>query len=904
MSNEDECEEGAARKPGAGLQAVSIALNISLVVITGLVVGAVALYTGNALLDEAREMGDKHMERALAASSADIRSISGVYLASALAEVVTEVRYFLNTPDLVMRQLHSFIQDHDPEVVGDPHWIDTVLRPVIYSKLAPMFPYGTTQILFTALGHSTTHPTAAGRGGTIVVFKADFSFGRLPSNGSHVIMVGETRSNITGSFGPGGFHVGKAGRHGVMVDRDGPCNLFPDWDHEGFGVCQIAPSSLSNEVRDAISMRVLKNSFTPGATLDEADVVHFSPVYADFSFLQISAYMSVTHPAMLNLTPWQEGRMAMLQMSMYTSEVSKLLAIQAVPQDSWLYVVADNHWTGETGVLVGVNSANISHTIQLVSKPFMNGTRLFAKLFHIEEHTMDTATDELSPIARHGAHILNTTDGYKHFARTKENFLEWYDEDSNTLYWFVVKNVTKGSLLWHVSLLVPRSVVMGMTDQSQVLIKKESDDSRRDSTEHQRSIYATIAMLTVACTGLLLTISFFITRKVTIPIELLSRDMSSVASMDLESLEEVVVSSIREVAIMQSCFRVMVKNLTEYRNYMPDSLLMNEDATPAAQSMLSSHASVQDLRSAVGSHFNTSQSISSIKPGLYSSTRNSGAVGRNSAASSLGGVGRPVDSPVNEVLMKRRIISLLYLNIRNFHTIVKEMVDEELRKFSNDTMSLLSSIQKRNMGIVESFAGDRLCCAYNAFSKCGSHKQNAVGTAHEACHEFRRTFSSYEDFSETTILSYAITSGEAVIGHLGCKGMKRVSVVSPILPFVIALERFSKSRGFEGLIDQSVAKAIQRGFFVKQRGYVLYPKVSLKPMNVFESVRRSDLTQEDWMYEKATASPFDPWNAMWECFLEEKWAAAEKLWRAVKPIEGSEILRDILDARQVDPVLL
>eukprot|EP01061_Rhynchopus_euleeides_P040612 TRINITY_DN699_c0_g1_i2.p1 TRINITY_DN699_c0_g1~~TRINITY_DN699_c0_g1_i2.p1 ORF type:complete len:793 (+),score=209.52 TRINITY_DN699_c0_g1_i2:341-2719(+) len=778
---------------------------------------------------------------------------------------------------------------HDPDTITDPDWIDTVLRPEMYSKTRALIPLGTTHILMELLPFSPSYPnTTSGRGAMLMYFLADNStgyVGALPP----IQMTLSKRDPSTGklTYNASVIHTGEADEQSLAKNQHLPCNPYPDFTQgEPKGLCLFPASAVEHPVRTEARNRVLDNTLSMDTDLpiETPNTVHMTPAVTQYTFVVITAYR-LAHPRQVRKGPQHDGQLGFMVMNMQALELSKMFARQDVPADSLLYAVALNHWTGETGDLVAVNKY---HLVTHYEIPFANWTRPQAQLLHVTNHTVDPNSTVLSPIARHGRSVMwERSSGYKGAAnRTRDAFESWVDTaeaGNGTEYWFVTQEVSRADLVWYVSLLVPRGTVMASIDLSVAAIRTDSARSKQLSTEQQQDSYVLVACVMVGATVAMLVMSVLVSRLVTRPIEELRHAMERVAHMDLEAVESHGTSKISEVASMQRSFVAMVENLVEYRNYMPESLLLNEDVVRVR------------LPESDTDGYSTSISVTDRAERSDQDAQSRETRVSHPSASSSGGLEDAMCG------IKRRSVAIICFNIKGWHAATDDMRDSDIVNVLFEVMTSLMTAVKTHGGIQDCFSGDRLSGAFNAFSVCGHHKTCAAQTSQQATREVRAVT------ADTALqLSFAIGSGPARIGHLGCPGMKRVTVLGHAVQFVCALESFNSKNCFTGVADMFAAGDMGRLFDVKQCGAVFCKKRHPKMITVFEFTEREARCQNaEWMYEleaMAESDPYAMWNATWTAVCGGNWEMAElQLRRIPQDVHDYAFLEQVVQRQMYTP---
>eukprot|EP01061_Rhynchopus_euleeides_P043711 TRINITY_DN7636_c0_g1_i4.p1 TRINITY_DN7636_c0_g1~~TRINITY_DN7636_c0_g1_i4.p1 ORF type:complete len:360 (+),score=138.79 TRINITY_DN7636_c0_g1_i4:149-1081(+) len=287
--------------------------------------------------------------------------------------------------------------------------------------------------------------------------------------------------------------------------------------------------------------------------------------------------------------------------------------------------------------------------------------------------------------------------------------------------------------------------------------------------------------------------------------------MANVAIMNLEAVDlERDPSRLSEVSVMQQSFRLMVRNLMEYRNYMPQSVLVEVDTRDTdTDNGLPPQSSTTDL---------------SVTP---------------SAASLPSKSGSPPDIPVQWCdasqpgdVMKRRHMSLVYFNVCGWHDTIAVLRDAEVMDLQARVISALH-ISLGTKDVCDIVSGDRLMGTFNAFAPLNSHKRHCLTAALLG----KKRVEGLPAVSGTQLcVSAAAASGEARVAHMGCQGLKKVTITSAVVPWVVALERYNRAKGLRITAGQSY-RELMPYFVMKAVDAVRFDKLSKKPIGVYEVIQ-------------------------------------------------------------------
>eukprot|EP01064_Diplonema_japonicum_P003688 TRINITY_DN1238_c4_g1_i1.p1 TRINITY_DN1238_c4_g1~~TRINITY_DN1238_c4_g1_i1.p1 ORF type:complete len:874 (+),score=85.91 TRINITY_DN1238_c4_g1_i1:53-2623(+) len=821
-------------------QCLSVTISFIVVLCTGLVVGVLSVLTAQNAIGTAWDAGDRSVETCLKGATDNTELVTGRLLDSILDEVEVDIQGFLTHPQVVVEELSTLYREQDAQNSTSPAYTDVIIRPIIASVARAVHKHGVIQM-------STETP----EGGFLASTLADSTIGILPANGEPIFLNGES-ARPDGSFGwdPYYFALGNSDGRGQLDHPKGtPCHLKPDYTttpRGSMGYCYIPWSILRRGVWNDLQDRVMDNYKTTNGPLATPDEVHFSPISQVAGVLSIFAYGSWTNPGVPNGPyPRRAHRGGSIKVAFTTKEISKIMKGQTLPDGSVLYGVQKDQWEGTVGMVVG-SSVGLHQTIE-IDREIIELNK--AVPIFVTNHTDETGNETI--VARHGKYALALTDGYASLARSREatNKTSQYDiwQDGRTTYWSLTAVVTRLELQWYVTLLVPRDQLMHEIDRSITTIKATRDEEKSKADADQRKGYALMIIVATATTLGLLVVSVVFNLRVISPILKLQTDMANVAVMRLELVDLNRQSSLKEVADMQKSFYVMVKNLIEYKNYIPQAILVSEDDD---SSTVFSESSFQPSR--YSSHMSSPHQMSTDHYSMSTSV-------------------------LPEEGLKRKMISVIYVNVSRWHSVIQGLTDLEIIATHSDYLVSALSVVNGSKGVPETFIGDRLVVTFNAVVPCSGHRLSALGTA----------FGIKELIEKKSVLkiSYSCASGEAKVGSMGCSGMKRMAILSSVLPWAAALEALNKSRSTRGLIDHFMYKDTHQKYVLRCVDGVDYKKRLSNIIRIYEVVGGMTLKEEEWMYqldEAESRNPYSHWNTAMSKIISQDWEGARDEMEKIK----------------------
>ncbi|KAJ9445120.1 hypothetical protein DIPPA_30393 [Diplonema papillatum] len=827
------------------IQNLTMLLAAVLVILAGGITSVTSIKAGWDAVDDSRESGDRNVAGCLSAGTENAEMLADRLMKTMLNVTANAVVDHISVPLVVLDSIMHQLRALHPDVTTSPEWIDTTLRTMLASFHQKMSSHGLRQIMYEALDFSPNSSPTGPWGGFIgFVWSSDMA-NRIGGH-SHFPVVIATRNEETNTFGTNRANVttGKAGPSGKMVDADKPCNaavIYSEDDDDVYGFCSmpwwIGTRGDPNWVR--VGEETLYNAFVDdGSTLLPADEPLWSGLFSTSGFMHVEISASWTHPEMINRGPRQENRVGFVRLWIGVAGVQTIVRDQNIVPGSVLYLIDHDQKTGSIGTMIGLNVGNLA--VEQVDDAM--------------RRSMINVTDiDIPVVSAHGDHVFNEMEGnYVAAADSTEPFLVW--QYNGTVFWWRTTVVRKQGIYWYLTMMLPREEIMASIDGSQELIRDQTASDQRASDEEQQRNFMILMLSLAVLTLALLLLSSLAARRIVLPLLKLQDEMACVAHMQLERVDQnQAISRLSEVASMQTSFIKMVAKLVHYRNYMPQSILVNDtDATSDSDDKSTAHRSIR--------------SASDVPTGHMANSINASGASRGASDRS---------TPMNPMAdgIRRKCVSILYFNVLEWHTTVTSL-------FNNDSdmyvathtavlIVLLETINESN-GVADIFIGDRLMANFNAVRPLATHRVSAITAGHTAKNRILRR----EDIPVN--LSYAASSGDARIGNVGCTGMKRYTVFATAVPWVIAIERLNKTFNASGMCDESMMRDASVKFGARCLDKVLFPKRSHDYIKVYEVVSQHNYKEQEWMYQLRDGehSEAEEWNRTMECVYVGDWTRA------------------------------
>ena len=840
-----------------GIQSLTILLCVVLILSTGAIIGGFTLSTWDDLLEKARDTGDEGFGMCLDSGTADIETVSARYLRSVLGSVETAVKEYLKVPEQLVVSLATLASAHHPNISTSPAFSNN-MRPALMSALVAGMASGLLQIGHEAYPWCAAHPVPwkrgdgfAGWGSRTKYRTVDSLSGVPPTNGTKVILLYESRDHLTLAEGLSDYSIyTEINRMGDIRDPSQPCNHMPDYNKNQYrGLCMF-PIDRSEPLGDPAIAQRGRQMYYLGADeppLNPADTLVYSPMQLKWDYMSWKLSYTYTHPDMYAMHPKQGKRVGSVVATVTAKGVADVVRAQLLPKDASLYVVEDDRVSGAVGTVVAYNRGR-----QVVLSPITTSQGFIIHLassINITNHSMEDATSHIpSVIAEHGRFVFTHQRNYRDLVEmTEDSFLKWSDSNG-TEFWTITSTIEHKTIFWYSTLLVPRASVMDTIDASTNAIRAKVASDLSSADAQKEDAVTVMAIVTAVAVIGLLAIAVVFTRYITSPLLKLGREMASVAVMDLEAVDTGrAVSQLSEVGMMQRSFVTMVANLVEYRNYMPQSVLVND-------------SDKEDVTETDSAQYMKSQSSMS-RPSHSRATPSSVVTMENQKAL------------LRVEGMKKKKVSLAHMNVLSWHAFCKTHKDAEVLSAHAGVIERILTAVQHNKGVCDTFAGDKMLATFNAFVPKSSHSVACVKAAHEAA----------TALGDVHRISYGCTTGEARVGNMGCNGMKKVSILSQSMSWVVVLERWNKKYNLHGVVDRNASREAEGQVVIQCTGAVLYEKFSKNAQTVYAVKGLCGSKNEEWMYqlESASNNPHALWNEVFEHIIKQDFEKASSLLDSV-----------------------
>ena len=155
-----------------------------------------------------------------------------------------------------------------------------------------------------------------------------------------------------------------------------------------------------------------------------------------------------------------------------------------------------------------------------------------------------------------------------------------------------------------------------------------------------------------------------------------------------------------------------------------------------------------------------------------------------------------------EITSKKRNVSVMFLDIRNFSKYCEGKNPEEINKYQNEVLGFMIEKVNKNSGIVNQILGDGFMATFGAPVENENHTHNAVSAALQIVNELSKKNENGE-ISKTNI-GIGIHTGEAFTGNVGTEDRKQYSVTGNTVILAARLEQLNKEFNSSVIVSKDV----------------------------------------------------------------------------------------------------
>ncbi len=155
-----------------------------------------------------------------------------------------------------------------------------------------------------------------------------------------------------------------------------------------------------------------------------------------------------------------------------------------------------------------------------------------------------------------------------------------------------------------------------------------------------------------------------------------------------------------------------------------------------------------------------------------------------------------------EISSKKRNVTVMFLDIRNFSEYCEGKTPEEINKYQNEVLGFMIEKVNDNTGIVNQILGDGFMATFGAPVENDNHTQNSVTAALQIVNELNRK-NENGDITKTNI-GIGIHTGEAFTGNVGTEDRQQYSITGNTVILAARLEQLNKEFNSSVIVSKDV----------------------------------------------------------------------------------------------------
>eukprot|EP00760_Papus_ankaliazontas_P024542 PhM_4_TR2387/c0_g1_i2/m.10404 len=281
--------------------------------------------------------------------------------------------------------------------------------------------------------------------------------------------------------------------------------------------------------------------------------------------------------------------------------VSKFLRTLELADDQRIFVVVEGEpFRKMNDAIIGPNSSSAVGTLVGASHGrwsdlVVGVSSISGRTSIVPQRILARESDD-SIIASAAAYVDTAFNG--HWPRATE-LLEFTDNVTKVSHFFFSERLkTRSGLCWRIVTTYPVHLVSGAISEQHANLRLRDDERQDDSERSRRGTMILMYVLLSCLLVLMIVAALIMTVRASYRLFQLHDAMERVAVLDLENIEinlddpTLIISRIREVASMQLSFISMVRNLREFRAFVPQAVLIPNESfasfPPASPSIASS----------------------------------------------------------------------------------------------------------------------------------------------------------------------------------------------------------------------------------------------------------------------------------------------------------------------------
>ncbi|MFW6121554.1 MAG: CHASE2 domain-containing protein [Petrotogales bacterium] len=194
---------------------------------------------------------------------------------------------------------------------------------------------------------------------------------------------------------------------------------------------------------------------------------------------------------------------------------------------------------------------------------------------------------------------------------------------------------------------------------------------------------------------------------------------------------------------------------------------------------------------------------------------------------------------------EKRNITIFFSDIRGFTPISERLEPEELVHLLNEYLTEMTSIIRKNQGLVDKFMGDAIMAFWGAPLDQPNHAEMACLSSLEMMDKLRKLQKKWKNEGIPPFnIGIGINSGDAIVGNMGSSNRFDYTAMGDNVNLASRLEGLNKTYGTNILISENTYRVVKDKFETRKIGTVKV-KGRKKPIVIYELLaKKGNLSKE------------------------------------------------------------
>lgn len=186
---------------------------------------------------------------------------------------------------------------------------------------------------------------------------------------------------------------------------------------------------------------------------------------------------------------------------------------------------------------------------------------------------------------------------------------------------------------------------------------------------------------------------------------------------------------------------------------------------------------------------------------------------------------------------ERRIMTVLFADIRNFTTLSEQFTPEELTDFMQQYLTEVTGIIFHHHGTIDKYVGDMVMAFWNAPLDDEQHAYNAVITALNMINATEKLTKTFQERNWPAVnIGVGVSTGEMNVGDMGSSYRKAYTVLGDAVNLGSRIESLTKYYGVDILINEETYQEVSEAGVVCRKIDTIKVKGKHKAVNIYQPI--------------------------------------------------------------------